>query len=305
MNASTLNERTHGKGFGSGVRALLELFKLRMTAHILITTVVGFYLASPPEFNWVLLGWTLLGTGLLAMAAFSFNQAIEKRYDAVMERTQKRPLPSERLGLATAWTAGALITVTGTALLWWQANPLTAFLGALTVVLYAAVYTPLKRLTTFNTLVGSIPGAIPPLMGWTAAQNHPGTGGWLLFLLLFFWQLPHFLALAWMYKDDYRRGGYRMLSLVDESGATCFRQILIQSLLLLPVSVFPFLYGIAGPWYLLVALASGIFLVILALRLQRTGLRSHAVHVFLWSIAYLPIVLVAMALDKQMYFFLG
>lgn len=305
MNESTLNETARSGGFGSGLRALLELFKIRMTAHILITTVVGFYLASPPEFNWLGLWWTLVGTGLLAMAAFSFNQAIEKRHDAVMERTQRRPLPSERLGLTTAWIAGAFIAVLGTVLLWVYVNPLTAVLGALTVILYAAVYTPLKRLTTFNTLVGSIPGALPPLMGWTAAQNHLGTGGLLLFTLLFFWQLPHFLALAWMYKDDYRRGGYRMLSLVDESGATCFRQILFQSVLLVLVSILPFLYGIAGSIYLLVALASGLFLVFLALRLQRTGLRTHAVHVFLWSIAYLPVVLVAMALDKQMFFFLG
>jgi len=293
------------RGWKTGTRALLELFKLRMTAHILITTVVGFYLASGAEFDWNLLGWTLLGTGLLAMSAFSFNQAIEKNHDAVMERTQKRPLPSERLGVASAWVAGAATTILGTALLWLHVNLLTAFLGALTVLLYAAVYTPLKRLTTFNTLVGGIPGALPPLMGWTAAQNHLGMGGWLLFALLFFWQLPHFLALAWMYKDDYRRGGFRMLSLVDESGATCFRQIVIQTLLLLPVSVFPFIYGIAGVWYLIVALLAGLFLLGLALRLQRTGLRAHAVHVFLWSLAYLPLVLVAMAFDKRMHFFMG
>lgn len=290
---------------GGSVRALLELFKLRMTSHILITTVAGFYLASPPEFDWALLGWTLLGTGLLAMSAFSFNQALEKKHDAVMERTLKRPLPSERLGVTSAWIAGAATTVVGTLLLWLQVNALTAVLGALTVVLYAAVYTPLKRLTTFNTLVGGIPGALPPLMGWTAAQNHLGMGGWLLFALLFFWQLPHFLALAWMYKDDYRRGGFRMLSLVDESGATCFRQIVIQSVLLLPVSAFPYIYGISGPWYFAVAMLSGLFLLGLALRLQRSGLRAHAVHVFLWSLAYLPIVLLAMALDKRLYFFMG
>lgn len=305
MTDRTLNAPARNPGFGSGVRALLELFKIRMTAHILITTVVGYYLASPPEFNWLGLGWTLAGTGLLAMAAFSFNQAIEKRHDAVMERTQKRPLPSERLGVATAWIAGTVIAALGILILWAYVNILTALLGALTVILYAAVYTPLKRLTTFNTLVGSLPGALPPLMGWTAAQNHLGTGGLLLFALLFFWQLPHFLALAWMYKEDYRRGGYRMLSLVDETGATCFRQITFQSVLLIFVSVFPFLYGIAGYWYLLVALASGLFLVILSVRLQRTGLRAHAVHVFLWSIAYIPIVLIAMALDKRMFFFLG
>lgn len=283
-------------------RALLELFKLRMTFHILITTVVGFYLASPLEFDWVLLGWTWFGTGLLAASAFSFNQAIEKKHDSVMERTQKRPLPSERLGVRAAYIAGALTCAAGTCLLWMHVNVLTAALGVLTVVLYAAVYTPLKRLTTFNTLVGGIPGALPPLMGWTAAQNHVGMGGMLLFTLLFFWQLPHFLALAWMYKDDYRRGGFRMLSLVDESGETCFRQIWIQSLLLLPVSVFPYLYGIAGARYLAVALAAGGLLLALAFRLRKTRTRAAAVHVFLWSLAYLPIVLVAMALDKRLIF---
>jgi protoheme IX farnesyltransferase len=128
---------------GDSVRALFELFKLRMTFHILITTVVGFYLASPPDFDWNLLGWTLLGTGLLAMSAFSFNKAIEKKHDAVMERTLNRPLPSERLGLTSAWIAGVVTTTVGTLLLWLQVNTLTAVLGALTVVLYAAVYTPL------------------------------------------------------------------------------------------------------------------------------------------------------------------
>lgn len=296
MSATTTSPR------GGSIRALLELFKLRMTLHILITTVVGFYLASPPEFSWILLGWTLLGTGLLAMSAFSFNQAIEKKHDAVMQRTLNRPLPSERLSPAAAWSAGAATTALGTSLLWIFVNPLTALLGALTVLLYAAVYTPLKRMTTFNTLVGSIPGALPPLMGWTAAQNQIGMGGILLFALLFFWQLPHFLALAWMYKDDYARGGFRMLSLVDDSGEACFRQIWIQTLLLLPVSVFPYLYGIAGVWYLAVAMLSGLFLLVLALRLRRTRTRKAAVHVFLWSLAYLPIVLIAMALDKRLLF---
>jgi protoheme IX farnesyltransferase len=285
-----------------GPRALLELFKLRMTFHILITTVVGFYMASPPVIAWDVLGWTLLGTGLLAVSAFSFNQAIEKRHDAVMERTKGRPLPSERLSLTAAWIAGAATTLLGSALLWLHANALTAVLGLLTVLLYAAVYTPLKRMTTFNTLVGGIPGALPPLMGWTAAQNQIGIGGMILFALLFFWQLPHFLALAWMYKDDYRRGGFRMLSLVDESGELCFRQIWIQSLLLLPVSLFPYVYGLAGAWYALTALAGGAVFLGLAHRLRRTRRREDAVRVFLWSLAYLPIVLVAMALDKRILF---
>jgi protoheme IX farnesyltransferase len=285
-----------------GVRAQLELFKLRMTSHILITTVVGFYMASPVEFQWGLLLWTLLGTGLLAVSAFCFNQSLEIKFDRMMERTQNRPLPSERLGLKAGYAAGVVTLVLGSGLLFTQVNTLTALLGILTVVMYAAVYTPLKRLTTFNTLVGGIPGALPPLMGWTAAQNHIGTGGMLMFALLFFWQLPHFLALAWMYKDDYRRGGFRMLSLVDASGETCFRQVWIQSLLLIVVSVFPYLYGLAGEVYLTVALISGGVLLGLAHRLRRRGTREAAVHVFLWSLAYLPLVLIAMAMDRRLVF---
>lgn len=285
-----------------GFRALLELFKLRMTSHILITTVVGFYMASPLEFQWALLGWTLLGTGLLAISAFCFNQSMEVKFDRVMERTQNRPLPSDRLGVKAGYAAGIVTCFLGAALLYAQVNTLTALLGILTVVMYAAVYTPLKRLTTFNTLVGGIPGALPPLMGWTAAQNHVGMGGMLLFALLFFWQLPHFLALAWMYKDDYRRGGFQMLSLVDASGETCFRQVWIQSLLLGVVSLFPYLYGLAGEIYLGVALVSIAVMLWLAHRLRRTGTRQAAVHVFLWSLAYLPLVLIAMALDRRLVF---
>jgi protoheme IX farnesyltransferase len=290
------------KGRVGSIRALLELFKLRMTSHILITTVVGFYMASSVYFQWTLLGWTLLGTGLLAVSAFCFNQSMEKKYDGLMERTQNRPLPSERLGLKAGYAAGIVTGLLGSAVLWMQVNTLTALLGILTVVMYAAVYTPLKRLTTFNTLVGGIPGALPPLMGWTAAQNHVGVGGMLLFALLFFWQLPHFLALAWMYKDDYLRGGFQMLSLVDASGATCFRQVWIQSWLLGVVSLFPYLYGLAGEIYLGIALAGIAVMLWLAHRLRKLGTRQAAVHVFLWSLAYLPLVLIAMSIDKRLVF---
>jgi len=160
----------------------------------------------------------------------------------------------------------------------------------------------MKRLTTLNTLVGGIPGALPPLMGWTAAQNHIGLGGLLLFAVLFFWQLPHFLALAWMYRDDYHRGGFKMLSLVDASGATCFRQIMVQTVLLLAVSLFPYWYGLAGEVYLITAVLSGLAMLWLARRLQKSGLRKDAVRLFLFTLAYLPVVLIAMALDKRILF---
>jgi len=282
--------------------SLLELFKLRMTSHILITTVIGFYIASTSDFQWIKLGWTLLGTGLLAVSAFCFNQAIEKKFDAAMERTQNRPLPTERIQVTTAYVSGFITCILGALFLWQKTNLLTMAIGVLTVALYAGVYTPMKRLTTLNTLVGAIPGALPPLIGWTAAQNHIGMGGVLLFSLLLFWQLPHFLALAWMYKDDYRRGGFKMLSLVDESGKTCFRQIILQTLLLILVSVFPYGYGLAGEVYLIAALLAGIAMLWLALRLQRSGLRADARKLFLFSLLYLPLVLIVMALDKRVFF---
>ena len=282
--------------------ALLELFKLRMTSHILITTLIGFYLASTPDFNWIKLGWTLLGTGLLAVSAFCFNQAIEKKFDSAMKRTQNRPLPTERIPVTTAYISGALTCILGAALLWQKTNLLTAGIGVLTVALYAGVYTPMKRLTTLNTLVGAVPGALPPLMGWTAAQNHVGMGGMLLFSILFFWQLPHFLALAWMYKDDYRSGGFKMLSLVDASGKTCFRQIILQTLLLTLVSVFPYWFNIADKTYLITALLAGLTMLWMGLRLQRTGSRSDARKLFLFSLIYLPLLLIVMALDKRIHF---
>ncbi|HAP00083.1 MAG TPA: protoheme IX farnesyltransferase [Fibrobacteres bacterium] len=294
--------RSDGMKFTERIMALLELFKLKMTLHILITTVAGFYLASPMDLDWMRLLWTLLGTGLLATSAFCFNQAMEKDLDSVMERTQRRPVPTERVHLVTAYVAGVLTCILGELLLWQKANFMTAFIGVLTVGLYAGVYTPMKRLTTLNTLVGGIPGALPPLMGWTAAQNHIGLGGLLLFAVLFFWQLPHFLALAWMYRDDYHRGGFKMLSLVDASGATCFRQIMVQTVLLLAVSLFPYWYGLAGEVYLITAVLSGLAMLWLARRLQKSGLRKDAVRLFLFTLAYLPVVLIAMALDKRILF---
>lgn len=279
--------------------ALLELFKIRMTLHILITTLIGFYIGSGPDPDWGALGWTLLGTGLMAVSAFCFNQAMEKDFDSVMIRTQKRPLPRERIGLRTAYAAGAITGLAGTLLLWKLANPLTAILGVATVALYAGVYTPMKRLTTLNTLVGAVPGALPPLMGWTAAQNSIGIGGLLLFALLFCWQLPHFLALAWMYRDDYRRGGFKMLSLVDGSGITCFRQIRIQTFFLLIISFLPYGYGLAGGIYLITATAAGLLMLWTAYQLGRSGTREAAVRLFLLSLVYLPTVLIVMAVDKR------
>ena len=284
------------------VSSFFELMKLKMVFHILITTYVGYYIGSKVEMAQALLWHTLLGTGILAIGAFALNQAIEKEYDKLMERTRARPLPTERVGRTSAIVFGGICFVTGTAYLWVYVNALTAALGALTLILYAAVYTPMKRWSSLNTLVGAIPGALPPLMGWTATQGSIGLGGMLLAAILFFWQLPHFLALALMYKDDYRLGGFKMLSVTDPTGEACYRHIIVQTLILVLVSLFPFVFKLAGPWYLAIALIGGGYFMLSAVSLARRRTREAARALFFTSLAYLPVLLLVMAWDKAIVF---
>jgi protoheme IX farnesyltransferase len=284
------------------VSAFVEMWKLKMVFHILITTFVGFYMGSKDELDLNLLWLTLLGTGILAIGAFALNQAIEKDYDKLMVRTSGRPLPTERVGRTLAFVFGLLCFAAGTGFLWVFTNMLTGLLGGLTVVLYAAVYTPLKRVSSLNTLVGAIPGAIPPLMGWTAVQNNLGIEGLALFAILFFWQLPHFLALALMYQDDYRLGGFKMLSVTDPSGEACYRHIILQTMTLVLVSTFPYLLHLAGPWYLASALIGGGLFLWSAISLSRRRDRVAARAVFFTSLIFLPVLLLIMAWDKTMLF---
>ncbi len=273
-----------------------------MVFHILITTFVGFYMGSKEHLDFALLWRTLLGTGILAIGAFALNQAIEKEYDKLMVRTSGRPLPTERVSRTLAFIFGLLCFVLGTGFLWRYTNILTAILGGSTVILYAAVYTPLKRISSLNTLVGAIPGALPPLMGWTAIQNNLGLGGLALTAILFFWQLPHFLALALMYQEDYRLGGFKMLSVTDPSGEACYRHIILQTLVLVLVSTFPFLFHLAGPWYLASALIGGALFLYSAVSLSRRRNRIAARAVFFTSLIFLPVLLLIMAWDKTMLF---
>jgi heme o synthase len=284
------------------VSSFFELMKLKMVFHILITTFAGYYLGSKVELQQALLWHTLLGTGILAIGAFALNQAIEKEYDKLMVRTRLRPIPTERVGKTVALVFGGICFFTGTAYLWLQVNVLTAVLGALTLILYAAVYTPMKRWSSLNTLVGAIPGALPPLMGWTAVQGNLGMGGMILAAILFFWQLPHFLALALMYKDDYRLGGFKMLSVTDPTGEACYRHIIVQTLILILVSLFPFVFRLAGPLYLATALIGGGYFMFSAILLWRRRDRSAARAVFFTSLAYLPVLLLVMAWDKAIVF---
>ncbi len=277
----------------------LELLKLRMAVQILFTTFVGYLLGTEDDFLFSRLFHVMLGTALLVIGSFALNQAIEKRYDKLMTRTRARPVPSERVGQMEAFSFGMLCFFAGTGYLFFMVNPLTGILGAAALVLYAAVYTPLKRFSSLNTLIGAVPGALPPLMGWTAAQNSLGYGGLVLFFLLFFWQIPHFLALAWMYKEDYTAGGFRMLSVTDPSGDACFRHILLQTLCLILVSLFPFVAGLAGPYYLVVALVAGAYFLYTGVILFRERTREAAKRVFLASLVYLPSLLAMLILSKM------
>jgi heme o synthase len=281
----------------SGV--LSELFKARLTSLVLLTTLVGFYLGQRGGMNWLLLVNTLLGTGLLACGAAALNQYLERDFDALMERTADRPLPAGRIQPQMVVVLGGVISVAGLLWLAFGVNLLTAVLGAVTLIIYLFIYTPLKRKTTLNTAIGAIPGALPPLMGWTAARGDLSIEGWALFAILFFWQLPHFLAIAWMYREDYARGGFVMLPLVDRDGSRTGRSAVSHTLGLLPVSLSPFVFQVSGALYFFGALALGLVFLWCALRFARQLDRLSARRLFFASIVYLPLLLGLMVFDKR------
>jgi protoheme IX farnesyltransferase len=275
-----------------------ELFKMRLTTLVLLTTLVGFYLGSRPPVSWVLMFNTLFGTALLASGASALNQLLEREHDAKMRRTQDRPLPSGRLTADAVMMIGGAGGVLGLLYLALTVNLITAVLGALTIGSYLFVYTPLKRITTLNTVMGAIPGALPPLMGWTAARGAISSEGWSLFAVLCFWQLPHFLAIAWMYRDEYAKAGFVMLPVVDPTGERTGRQALWHTLGLLPVSLCPFLFKMVGPVYLAGALALGMAFLWCAFQFSRQLSLQSARRLFFASIIYLPSLLALMVLDK-------
>ncbi|MDH4470775.1 MAG: heme o synthase [Verrucomicrobiae bacterium] len=278
---------------------LMELIKLRLSLLVLITTLVGFLLGWTGPIDYFLLGVTLLGTGLSACGASALNQWWEHELDALMKRTQDRPLPAKRLHPRDALLFGLLSVFIGTALLLFFVNLVSASLGLATVAIYVLGYTPMKRHTTLNTLLGAVPGAIPPLLGWTAATGEIGLEGVLLFLLLWFWQMPHFLAIAWLYRDDYAAAGFRMLSVDDPEGLMTSRQALLYALGLLAVSLLPGVIGMATPLYFVLALILGFVFVLAALNFVMQRSRKKARSLFFASIIYLPLILLALLFCKN------
>lgn len=275
-----------------------ELAKPRITLMVVLTTAAGYYLGAEGGFDLLVLLNALLGTAVIASAASALNQVLERDSDARMLRTRHRPLPAGRMEVGAAVGFGLVLTVVGTLYLAVAVNALTAGIGAATLALYVLVYTPLKRRTSLCTIVGAVPGALPPVMGWSAATNTLNAEAWVLFAILFFWQLPHFLAIAWNYREDYARGGQPMLSVEDPHGGGTARQIVLYCTALLPVSLAPSLLHLTGSLYFYGAFVLG--LAYLAAGLHAAHERSHASAGLLLrvSVIYLPALLGLMTFDK-------
>jgi len=275
-----------------------DLIKARLTTLVLLTTLVGFYMGFQGPMDYLLMFHALFGTALVASGAAALNQLLEREYDARMRRTASRPLPSGRLQPVTVMLFGGVCSLAGTIWLALLVNPLTSVLGAISLVSYLFIYTPLKRITWLNTAVGAIPGALPPLMGWAAARGELAGGGWALFAILAFWQLPHFFAIAWIYKDEYAKAGFQMLPAVDPDGSRTAHQSVNHTLLLLPVSLCPFLFHLAGPFYLAGAILLGTAYLWCAIRFAKRLDIPSAKKLFFASIIYLPLLLSVLVLDK-------
>ena len=278
-----------------------ELTKPRMNFLVLVTTMVGFYMAAGAHgtINWALLLPTLIGTALCAAGASVLNQYVERDLDKLMPRTKDRPVPAGRIAPNEALTTGVVLGVAGVITLLLCVNVLTALLGGATLLSYVLVYTPLKRVTTLNTVIGAVPGAIPPLMGFTAVDNALSPGAIAIFAILFIWQMPHFLAIAILYKRDYALGGFKMLPVVDEDLAVTGRQIVLYSVALVPVSLMPVQVGLAGQAYFAVALMLGLAFLSFGVSCATTKTRDDARKLFFASIIYLPALLGVLMLDRM------
>ncbi len=282
----------------SWVRVTTELTKARLNALVVLTTAVGFFLASSSTIDWWRLGIAMLGTAFAAASAAMLNQVVERRRDALMLRTRGRPLPAGQANAGIVFGAGCALGYAGFALLSMQINMLTGALALANILLYVLLYTPLKPRTTMNTIVGAVCGAIPPLMGWTAVTGRIDPAAWVLAGILFVWQIPHFLALAWKYREDYARGGHAMLPVFDTDGRITSQVALLTTLLLMPLVLSATVSGLTGWWSALFGFFATLLFAALAVQFARYKDDRTARTLFLASIAWLPLVLLAMVLDR-------
>lgn len=282
----------------SRLAVFCDLVKIRLTFLVLLTTLVGFYVGTREALDYVLMIHTVLATALVACGAAALNQLWEREHDAKMKRTENRPLPSGRLQPDTVLIFGGACSLLGLVYLALAVNLLAALLGAITLGTYILIYTPLKRVTWLNTAVGAIPGALPPVMGWAAARGELTADGWALFAILFFWQIPHFLAIAWIYRDEYAKAGFVMLPTVDRQGLRTGLQTVSHTLALVFVSLCPVAFRMAGAAYLGGALVLGLIFLIAAWQFSRHLTVQRARQLFFVSILYLPLLLGLMVVDK-------
>lgn len=278
--------------------AYLELTKPRITFLIVLTAAAGFCLASRSSINYIVFSNAMIGIALLSSGIATLNQYIERDLDALMRRTATRPLPSRRLLPWEALTFGVALTVLAEAYLAVLVNPLTAVLGLTVIAGYLFAYTPLKTRTTLSTMVGAFPGAVPPLIGWTAARGEISIEAWVLFAILFLWQFPHFLAIAWMYREDYGRAGILMLPVVEPEGRVTSQQIVVYTVMLLPVSLLPTFVNIAGRVYLWGAVILGLLFLYSSIRAAISKSRQSARQLLLASVIYLPLLFILMVLNR-------
>ncbi|MBV9770374.1 MAG: protoheme IX farnesyltransferase [Bryobacterales bacterium] len=276
----------------------IALTKPRITWLILMSTGVGYFFGAKSGWHFLTLLHTIIGTGLIASGTAALNQWYERVADGKMRRTRARPLPAGRLQAGKALVFAIVISLTGFVELWFGANPLAALLGLLTLVCYLFIYTPLKQRSPHSTTFGSIPGAMPPLIGFAAASGTLTWQAWVLFAILFLWQFPHFYAIAWMYKEDYARAGILMLPVVEPDGKSTARRILLYSVALIPISLMPKFFAMAGNIYLYGALALGLMFLYYGVGIRRERTRQQARRVLLASVVYLPVLFSLMLFDR-------
>ena len=282
---------------GSRAADFAELAKPRITSLVLVTAAVGFAVGGQGSIDWLAFFVFMAGTALLCGGASTLNQYLERDADALMERTRRRPIPGGRIRPEEALVFGLGLSAAGLAVLAFV-NPLTLALGAASLVSYVLAYTPLKRVTSLCTVVGAVPGALPPLMGWAASRGSLGAAGWGLFAILFLWQLPHFLAIGWLYRDDYARGGFPMLAVTDRDGASTGRQAVLYATALLPVTLAAGLLASAGAGYLWGGLVLGLGFLACAAAFAWKRTVGSARRLFLASVLYLPLLLGLMVFDR-------
>ena len=297
-NRNTTNPPSKQAVFAHRAADFIELVKPRLVVMILITTAAGFYLGAQQTIDWLRFLHTLIGAGLTAAGVLGLNQYLERDVDAQMKRTQERPLPDGRMNPLVALLVSAALTGSGMLYLTFIVNPLSGCVISLIVVSYLFLYTPLKRKTSLCTLIGAVPGALPPVVGWVAARGALTGEAWVLFTILFLWQLPHSLAIAYIYREDYANAGFRLLPVIHPDGTSTCRQIVVNCVALLGVGLLPTLYNLAGSVYFFTALLAGVAFLAAGIYLARTRSVKAARYLLYASLLYLPLVFVTMALDK-------